>query len=298
MSPPSTNLRGIAAIVFATGSFVVCDTFMKLVTVDLPPFEILFLRGIAATICCAILLVAVGQWRFLAGIAHPMVLTRAGLETASVLCYIVALAAMPIADVIAINQTAPLMLILLASFIWREAIGPLRLVLIAAGFVGAMMVAQPDASGLSPTAVLAFATAVGIALRDVAGRFVPPEIPSLVATFSTILVVMAASGLLMLAVETPVMPTSRHCLYLLGSGFFVTLGHLGVFIAYRLGSPNAVAPFFYSFAVWGVLAGLIVFHEIPNPLALAGIAAIVASGIGIVLIDRRRAAATITAFGE
>jgi drug/metabolite transporter (DMT)-like permease len=298
MSPPSSNLRGIAAIVLATGSFVVCDTFMKLVTVDLPPFEILFLRGIAATVCCAVLLVAVGQGRFLAGVFHPMVLTRAGLETASVLCYIVALAAMPIADVIAINQTAPLMLILLASFIWREAIGPVRLVLIAAGFVGAMMVAQPDASGLSPTAVLAFATAVGIALRDVAGRFVPPEIPSLVATFSTILVVMAASGLLMLAFETPVMPTSRHCLYLLGSGLFVTLGHLGVFVAYRLGVPNAVAPFFYSFAIWGVLAGLIVFHEIPNPLALAGIAAIVASGIGIVLIDRRRAAATITAFGE
>jgi threonine/homoserine efflux transporter RhtA len=37
-----------------------------------------------------------------------------------------------------------------------------------------------------------------------------------------------------------------------------------------------------------VLSGLVVFRELPNPVALIGIAAIVASGLGIVLLDRRR----------
>ena len=113
MLPPRSNLRGIAAMVFATGSFVICDSFMKLATEDLPPFEVLFVRGIAATLCCGTLLVALGQWRAVAGILNPVVLARGGFETASVLCYIVALASMPIADVIAISQTAPLLLILL-----------------------------------------------------------------------------------------------------------------------------------------------------------------------------------------
>jgi drug/metabolite transporter (DMT)-like permease len=84
------------------------------------------------------------------------------------------------------------------------------------------------------------------------------------------------------------MPSGTHLLYLLASGFFVTLGHFGVFIAYRLGAPGAIAPFFYSFAVWAMLSGLIVFGELPNPLALVGIAAIVASGLGIILVDRRK----------
>jgi drug/metabolite transporter (DMT)-like permease len=291
MSPPSSNLHGIAAMVFATGSFVVCDSFMKLVTEDLPPFEVLFLRGVAATLCCGTLLVALGQWRAVAGIGNPVVLARGGFETASVLCYIVALSSMPIADVVAISQTAPLLLILLVALIWREPVGPLRIILIGLGFVGAVLVAQPDASGISFTSVLAFATAIGIALRDVVGRGVPAGIPALVVTFSTILVVMAAAGIMMVALEEPVMPTLRHGLYLLAAGFFVTLGHFGIFMAYRLGAPGAVAPFFYTFAVWAVVAGLAIFGEMPNPLALAGIATIVASGLGIVLMDRRRAVA-------
>jgi drug/metabolite transporter (DMT)-like permease len=84
-------------------------------------------------------------------------------------------------------------------------------------------------------------------------------------------------------------PTNRHLAFLGFAGLFVTLGHVGLLLAYRLGRTAAVAPFFYSFAVWGVLSGLFVFGALPNALALAGIAMIVASGVAIVLIDRRRA---------
>ena len=132
------------------------------------------------------------------------------------------------------------------------------------------MVAQPDASGLSFTAVLAFATAVGIAFRDVIVRGVPAAIPALVVTFSTILVVMLAAGVMMVALEDPAMPTGRHALYLLAAGFFVTLGHFGIFMAYRLGAPGVVAPFFYTFAVWAVLSGWSIFGEIAEPLGPRG----------------------------
>lgn len=285
-APPKSH--GIAAMLSATASFVVCDTFMKLVTEALPPFEVLFLRGVAAAICCGALLLALGQWRAVGRSFDKVVLLRGAFETASVLCYIVALSRMPIADVIAIGQTAPLLLILLVALIWRERVGPLRILLIALGFIGALLVAQPDAGGLSPTAMLAFVTALGIALRDVIGRAVPAAIPALVVTFSTVLIVMAGSGIMMLLTEDVVWPSIKHALYLLAAGVFVTLGHLGIFMAYRLGAPGVIAPFFYSFAIWAVVAGVVVFHELPNPLALVGIATIVASGLGIVLFDRSR----------
>jgi drug/metabolite transporter (DMT)-like permease len=47
----------------ATAAFVVGDNFMKIVIEDLPPFEVLFLRGIAASFPCAVL-VAGGVERF------------------------------------------------------------------------------------------------------------------------------------------------------------------------------------------------------------------------------------------
>jgi drug/metabolite transporter (DMT)-like permease len=200
----------------------------------------------------------------------------------------VALAGMPIADVLAIVQTAPLVLILLAASIFRERIGPVRIGLIAAGFVGALLVAQPDAHGISAVALLAFASAIGTALRDITSRTVPAAIPPLAVTFAIVVIVMLGSGAGMALTEDVVMPSAKHTLYLLGAGLGVTAGHFGIFLAYRLGAPGVIAPFFYSFVLWAVLSGIIVFRELPNPLAMAGIAAIVASGLGIVLIDRRQ----------
>jgi len=289
MTAASSNARGIVAMCLATGSFVICDTFMKLTTAALPPFEVLFLRGVFATICCAGLLIALGQGRIaFKGFVWTAVL-RAAFETASVLCYIVALAGMPIADVLAIVQTAPLVLILLAASIFRERIGPVRIGLIAMGFVGALLVAQPDAHGVSAVALLAFASAIGTALRDITSRSVPATVPALAVTFAIVIIVMLGSGAGMMMTENIVMPSGRHLLYLFGAGVGVTAGHYGIFLAYRLGRPGVIAPFFYSFVLWAVLSGVIVFGELPNPLALSGIAAIVASGLAIVLMDRRKA---------
>lgn len=289
MTSPISNARGIAAMLFATASFVICDSFMKLATAELPPFEVLFLRGVAAALCCAPPLLALGQWRAVGRGFNAASLLRAGFETASVLCYIVALSIMPIADVIAIVQTAPLLFILLIAVILRERVGAARLALIAVGFVGALLVAQPNWSGFSPAALLAFATALGVAFRDVASRRVPAATPALVVTFATVIIVLVGSGIATVLTENMVMPSPRHALYLLAAGFFVTVGHFGIFMAYRLGAPGVIAPFFYSFAVWAVISGLVVFRELPNPLALLGIGAIVASGLGIVLIGRRNA---------
>src|SRR5262245_9490643 len=115
MSVQHSNLRGVTAMIASTGMFVINDSFMKLAIDDLPPFEVLFLRGVAATLCCAALVLVFGQMRSLGAALQPTVLGRALVETLGVLCYIVALAHMPIADVVAISQTAPLMLILAAS---------------------------------------------------------------------------------------------------------------------------------------------------------------------------------------
>ena len=255
----TSELSGIAAMLAATALFVVGDCFLKLVMDDLPPFEVLFLRGIAASVACALLVVLRGEWGDIAGAMNPRALLRALAEASSTLCYVVALSRMPIADVIAILQTAPLILILGAAFLLRETIGPLRVVLALLGFAGALLVAQPGASGLSPATLLAFGSALLIAARDLVGRGVPKSIPVTVVIFATTLVVMAGGGVMSLAMENGVAPTARHVIYLCLAGVFVTLGHAGLLLAYRLGRTATIAPFFYSFALWAVVAGLVIW---------------------------------------
>jgi drug/metabolite transporter (DMT)-like permease len=284
----TSNLGGIAAMLAATASFVVCDSFMKLVTSELPPFEVLFLRGVAASLACGLLLVPLGDWRAISSAFHPRALLRAAAETLSVLCYIVALARLPIADVIAIMQTAPLFLILGLAFLLGERVGAARLGLVLVGFAGGLLVAQPGPAGLSSAALLAFGSAVLIAARDLVGRSVPARIPVMVVTFATNVMVMAVAAAMSLGFESWRAPIGRHLAYLGFAGLFVTFGHVGLLLAYRLGRTAAVAPFFYSFALWGVLSGVFVFGALPNALAVAGIALIAGSGVAIVLIDQRR----------
>jgi drug/metabolite transporter (DMT)-like permease len=284
----SSNFTGIAAMLAGAGSFVVGDSFMKVVTSDLPPFEVLFLRGVAATLACGLLLVALGDWRLVSSALHPRALLRAAGETLSVLCYIVALARLPIADTIAILQTAPLILILSVAFLLRERVGAARVALALVGFAGAVLVAQPGSAGISAAALFAFASAVLIAARDLVGRGVPARIPVMVVTFATNAIVMVVAGLTSFGLESWRPPADWHLAFLGFAGLFVTLGHVGLLLAYRLGRTAAVAPFFYSFALWAVLSGVVVFGALPNVIALLGIALIVASGVAIVLLDQRR----------
>src|SRR5712672_2440544 len=160
MRKKASDLGGMIAMLAASAAFVVGDSFMKLVTEDLPPFEVLFLRSIAASFACAVLVALRAEWGAISGLLDLRVLLRAAGETLTTLCYIVALARMPIADVIAILQTAPLILILGAAFLLRERVGAARVALALVGFAGAVLVAQPGSRGISPAALFAFASAV------------------------------------------------------------------------------------------------------------------------------------------
>src|SRR5436305_1964557 len=124
MHKKASDLGGIIAMLAATAAFVVGDSFMKIVIEDLPPFEVLFLRGIAASFACAVLVALRAEWGALFGLLDVRALLRAAGETLCTFCYVVALARMPIADVIAILQTGPLILILGAAFLLRERIEP------------------------------------------------------------------------------------------------------------------------------------------------------------------------------
>jgi drug/metabolite transporter (DMT)-like permease len=283
----TSDLCGIAAMLAATAVFVVGDSFLKLVTEDLPIFEVLFLRSIVASFACAVMVALRGEWRAISGVLDVRALGRATGETLCTLCYVVALARMPIADVIAILQTGPLIMILGAGLLLRERIGPARGVLALVGFAGALMVAQPGGAA-SGTAALAFLAALLGAARDLAGRTVPTRIPVTVVILATMLMLTAAAGAMSLGIETWAAPTGRHLAFVGLAGLLVALGHSGLLLAYRLGRTASVAPFFYSFALWGVVSGLVVWGELPNALALAGIALIVGSGVAIVVLGQRQ----------
>ncbi len=283
----SANLRGIASMVLAAGAFVANDTCMKLAMADLPPLQVLALRGIAATLWCLPILLLCGYGKHLPSVLNPWVLLRCLAELVAIMCFIFALYYMPIADITAIIQIAPLLVLVGVALIWKERIGPLRWLLIGFGIVGALMVAQPGAPTASAFAILGFGTALGSAARDIVSRQVPPGIPGLVVAFSMILTVLMGAGAATLAFETTVTPSPDHIGLMAIAGFFLMFGHLLIFLAFRYAPARVVAPFNYAFTLWAVLSGLVVFGDVPNALAVAGMGLIMLSGLCVILLEGR-----------
>ncbi len=288
MSFASHPFRGPLFMVISTCSYVINDTLMKLATEGLPPYQVLMLRGCAGLLWGLPLMLLLGYGRQLPLVFERRVLARNLAETAAILCYVVALANMPIADASALGQITPLLVLLGASILFREKIGGVRMALIGVGFIGAIMVAQPTMQGISIYAVLALANAVLCAVRDLAGRRIAPEVPGMIVAMSAIIVVLAGAGAMHLATEQWVVPQTHHLLLLAGAGLFLIFGHFFIFMAYRVGPTGVVAPFYYFFTFWAVLSGLVVFGQFPNLIAISGIVLVVAAGLTIVLLDERK----------
>ncbi|MER8772682.1 DMT family transporter [Mesorhizobium sp. M0092] len=288
-------IRGPLFMVVSTGSYIVNDTMMKLATAGLPPYEVLFLRGAAATLWGIPLLFMLGYGKQIPLILDAKVLRRNLLELGAILCYVVALANMQIADSTALGQITPLLMLVGSSILFGERIGGVRLALIGLGFIGAVMVAQPTMQGISVYALLALGNAALSAARDLAGRKVAAEVPGMVVAISAVVVVLAGAGVAHLLSEQWVVPETHHLLLMAGAGLFLIFGHFFIFMAYRVGPTSVVAPFYYCFTVWAVISGLVVFRQLPNALAICGILLVVASGLTIVSLDERKRRLTVVA---
>jgi len=295
MTAPHSAWRGPLLMIAATALFTVNDTFIKLATGGLPPYQVLAMRGVVAMVLCLVLVAATGAMRALPAVLNRWVVLRSGIDAAATMFYITALAGLPIADVTAIAQVAPMLLILGMAVFYGDRVGPLRLSLVALGCVGALLVAQPTGTAFSPLSILAFCTAVCVALRDVAGRRVPASLPGPVVVFGAIVMVTLSAGAIHFLFETNVSPDPGQIVLVGGAAFFLALGQLFIFLAYRDGATATVAPFYYGFSVWAVLSGLVVFHTLPNALATVGMLLIVASGVSAVIVANRQKRLAITA---
>lgn len=272
----------------AAAAFVANDCCMKLAMADLPPFEVLMLRGISATIWCLPTLFVLGFGRKIALGLNPWVLLRAVSECVAVLIFVFMLKRMPIGDLTALMQTAPLFILLAAAVVGRETIGVWRVVLIILGFAGAVLVAQPGGATASVLAPIVLVAAIFAAARDILSRKVPANVPALVTAFVTILVVMTAAGFSTASFEAWVVPQRQHVWLMAAAGLLLMGAHFCLMLAFRLAKASTLAPFLYAFTLWAVLAGLLIFGDRPTLTAWTGISLIVACGLVVVLLDERQ----------
>lgn len=291
------NLRGSLLMVLAMAGFALEDMFVKSLSSRLPVGEVLALLGAGGALLFAAFAIARGDRLISRDLIAMPVFLRNVTELIGTMFFVCAIAFTPLAQASAILQATPLAVTLGAALFLGEQVGWRRWLAITVGFVGVMIVVRPGTDGFSVLSLLAVASVVGLAARDVVTRRIPKTISSMqLATYGFASVVPAGVFLVWVNGTPAQMPASRDWLELLGAILVGTGGYYSLIAAMRIGEVSFITPFRYTRLLFALVIGAVVFAEPVDSTTLIGGAVIVASGIYTLLREarlKRRARAII-----
>jgi drug/metabolite transporter (DMT)-like permease len=281
------NRRGIRLMVAAMACFIANDAIVKLVSASLPATQLILVRGMMSTLLVLAVARAAAVAIRPADLLDRRVALRAVIDALSTFGYLLALFHMPIANATAINMAAPLFIVALAVPLLGERVDAARWVAVATGFAGVLLVIQPRADGFNAWALLCLGATLLHALRDLVTRSIPRGVSSLGITFTTAVTVtlMAAAATLPQGWQPM---DARQFLLLAAASVFLSGGYLLITMSARGGDMSAIAPWRYTGLLWALVLGWVVWGDVPNALAWAGIALLIAAGLYLMRRERAR----------
>lgn len=287
MAAMSDNTKGALLMICSMAAFTFNDTLVKLLGTDVPLFQMLFLRGILASVLIWVLARSLGRIRWsLSRQDWGLVAIRTIAEIGAAYFFITALYHMPIANVTAVLQILPLTVTLGGALFFGESVGWRRASAIALGFCGMLLIVRPGPDGFDQYAIYALIAVAFVTLRDLSTRKMSPNVPSLTVTLVASLGVMVFAGLASLGTEWVVMDARQWGL-LAGAAVFILGGYLFSVLVMRVGEVSFIAPFRYSGLLWALLLGFVVFGDWPDPVTLLGAAIVVCAGVFTLIRGRK-----------
>lgn len=218
-------------------------------------------------------------------------MVRSVLLLLSTAFFFTAVSLLPLAEAAAIGFVSPLLLVLLSIPMLGEKVGWRRMSAVVVGFCGVLLILRPGGSLFTPAALLPLGTAVTYAFYQILTRKIAATENPMASLFYTSLV-----GAAVTSIAIPfffVMPAWQHVPMFISLGVLGGVGHYLMIRALNGAPASVLAPFSYSAMIWSLTYGYLIFGNFPEPIALVGIAIIVASGIYVayresVLIRQRR----------
>jgi len=281
------NRRGIIAFSLAIVLFVMNEALCKLVFVTVPTSQIMAVRGLIALAVIVAVAQMTGAMRQIRHTLDRRVMVRSTADLIGSYLYMIALFHMPIGNMMAINMASPLLMTAVVAILLRETVGWRRWSAVVVGFVGVLLVVQPNAGSFNAYSLLAIAAVVCIVARDLATRRIDTTIPSLIVTLTNV-AMMSAVALTLALIEGWVAMGWYETTLLTISAVFIVGGYLLAVDAFRHAEVPVIVPLRYTGLLWALLLGYLIWGDVPNQLATDGIVLIVASGLYILHRERVR----------
>jgi len=291
--------RPLLGIVLMLGFCILAplgDAIAKILGPSIPLGQLVLTRfAVQAVVLIPLVMLSRMNWR-LSARAWRLTLIRTVLHILGIGFMFVSLRYLPLADAIAIVFVMPFIMLLLGHFILGEEVGVHRMAACAVGFIGTLLVIQPNFLAVGWVALLPLAVAVLFALFMLTTRQIAKEAdPVALQAISGVIAVALLLPLTLwgtLAGFSPaglVSPTAVDWALLVAIGLLGTFAHLLMTWSLRFAPSATLAPMQYLEIPVATIVGFWLFRELPDTLAALGIMLTVASGIYVILREQATA---------
>ena len=286
--------RGILLMLLASLSFAIMGGFAKVVSQVLPPVEVTFFRNIFGVVLVGLAIYRVPLKQ--TGGKFFLLIFRGSMGFAALLAYFYIMAYIPLGEAVTYNKTSPIFVAIFAYLFLNEKLHKSALLAIIIGFIGIVLVAQPQGGSFDKYDILGIFSGIGAALAYTSIR-------ELRQYYDTRAIVMSFMGVgtaapLVLMLITPyvnvseefdwmfaefVMPSGVQWVYVIAVGIFATISQLLMTKAYELTKAGIVGTISYSNIVFAVVIGIMLGDPIPDIWTVLGIILVILSGLLVAL---------------
>ena len=285
-------MKGILWMLLTMFLFVSMDTVVKFLVQDFSPFQIVWARFFFHMVW---LLVFLRKQFITSFTTHSLrlQLIRSAFLVLTTSLFFSGLRTTELSTATAIMFLSPIFVTILAIPLLGEKVGIRRLTGVLFGFVGALIIVNPQSAATDTDVnvfklsdwvpelghILVICAAASNALYQIMTRKL-----RVVDSPSTTLVYSAVVGVLVMSAYAPAVwatPEIRQWSLMALVGFFGCVSHFCLIRAFKNAPASLVVPFSYSSLLWATLFGFAVFGALPDRRTLAGATLIVASGLYI-----------------
>jgi len=272
----------ILLLIIGNAMAIGSDVFIKILEPGAPVFQFAFLRCVITLAFLLPMTRQLNRQHLFAGVKIHAI--RAHVHLAGIVCMVIALTNLPLATANALFYAAPILVMVLSAFFFREQLTPLSVTAVFSGFAGILVILRPVEFNWA--AIAALASAFALAINAVMVRQLPKEQSTVHKLFLNYLLIIPAAGALALWEGAPFNPAIL--ISAAGSALLILGYNITVLLAYRQVDANLVTSAEYTGLIWAVAIGWIWFGEIPDLWFLAGSLMIVIPLIMIGLKQRKR----------
>ena len=297
------KLYAVSVLLAGIGLGNIQDAFLKDMSDAYPFHEMQTVRtAVGLLLLVVIVVLKYGAGAFAKHFSPVLMARGLFLGTGSMFFYL-GLAAMTLADAVALYFALPLIMVILTGTVLGERVKPSHWVAAGVGFLGVIIMLKPTSGLFDWAALLPLTASVFYALGNLFTRKVDESVPPLIIATYAALSFLLVAGLLSVifgsgAFETDihpslafltrswVMPDFKDATVMFVVGVFTLTGFFAYAEAYRSASPSFLGPFEYSAMVWAAGLGFLFFGDIPGLETVVGSAIIIGAGLYITYAER------------